>query len=73
MKLYRVESSTTADFSDDESWFAKRMLHFQLYVLEFEVIRETPKGKWLRAHDGEHWVSNTSNKRYAFPTVPEAY
>ena len=44
-----------------------------LALREYPVLRETRGGKWVRDFDGtEHWVSNYSKKRFAYPTKGEA-
>jgi len=40
---------------------------------EYSILRETKGGKWIRDWDNtEHWVSNYSKKRFAYPTKKEA-
>lgn len=34
----------------------------------FEKVRETPKGFWITDGFEEKWVSNSSKKRFAYPT-----
>ncbi len=39
----------------------------------FYAVRETPCGYWIRMMNGrERWVSKTSRKRYAYPSLKEA-
>jgi len=47
----------------------------------FKVLSNTPKGKWIKTGmkfkdrefvDIKRWVSDTSKKRYAYPTEEEA-
>lgn len=74
MILYRVESFITADFSDDDDFLSSlRSRHHSLQLKAFQVVRETPKGKWISVYHKERWVSNTSNKRFAHPTIEGAY
>ena len=50
----------------------------KLKLIEFSLVKETQKGNWIcqgRSYGlkGENtWVSNTSKKRYAYPTKNEA-
>lgn len=54
------------------------MIDNRLEVVEFQVLRETPKGYWINlAYGGymmksEKWVSKISRKRFAYPTKDEA-
>ena len=44
-------------------------------VVNFVSVKETPCGHWIRAtkfFGKKRWVSNTTTKRYAYPTVEEA-
>jgi hypothetical protein len=53
-------------------------------LLEFEIVKETPKGWWIRDKrftgvysyfyigDKPKWVSKTGKKRFAYPTKKEA-
>ena len=45
-----------------------------LAIREYSVLRETRGGKWVRdpSTGVEHWVSNYSKKRLAYPTKEEA-
>lgn len=50
-----------------------------LILLEFDLIKETPKGYWINTDDqysfgsiSKKWVSKTATKRYAYPTKKEA-
>ena len=61
MKLYRVEN----DFSTE--YFSK------LYISEFDVIKETPKGYWCLVWDKRKFILKGSNgKRYAYVTKKDA-
>lgn len=61
--LYRYVDYPGGDYSDHL---------FRLYA--FRVLRETPCGFWIREHytGRERWVSKTSRKRYAYPSIEEA-
>ena len=42
----------------------------------FDIVKKTPKGVWVQIGYpvfGKRWVSNTSTKRYAYPTKEEAW
>ena len=41
-------------------------------VISYRVQKETDKGKWINSYGTDKWVSNTSKKRYAYPTKEEA-
>ena len=73
MNLYRVEAILTASYTDWESpnWLTLRDFHFNLR--QFPVIKETPKGKWINEYGRKRWVGNDTLRRFAHPTVPEAY
>ncbi len=47
-------------------------VRIQLY--EYSVVRETPKGYWIRIpyYFGKKWVSNYTKKRFAYPSTEEA-
>jgi len=51
-------------------------IHIQIRFYEFVSVKETPKGHWIvkRSYYGssKRWISNTSKKRYAYPTKEEA-
>lgn len=47
-------------------------------LIRYRVEKVTPKGRWIRTYGyvfgkGDRWVSNTSVKRYAYPTPDEAW
>lgn len=43
-----------------------------LYCEVFTTLSETPKGYWIDCYGKKKWVSKTSTKRYAYPTLKEA-
>ena len=52
-----------------------------LFINDYELLRETPKGYWIIDTIWEHhesveiykkWVSKTARKRFAYPTKKEA-
>lgn len=70
MELYRYERGNSS-----ESYFDST-----IYVKAYQVLSETPKGYQIRTgyelfKNGRQkttWVSNSSAKRYAYPTKEEA-
>lgn len=66
--LYRYVDSKTAS-AVCEGWHEAC-----IQLRTFKVRQETPKGVWIGGVFGEHrqWVSSTSRKRFAYPTVKEA-
>lgn len=45
-----------------------------IILLEFETIRETPNGYWIKINRfKEKFVLKDSRKRYAYPTKQEAF
>jgi len=54
----------------------------QLHLSKFRIFSHTPKGVWILIEGGKlqnhkwiqnkKWVSNTSRKRFAYPTKKEA-
>lgn len=45
----------------------------ELKLIQFQVVRETPKGYWILAEYGrEKWVSNFGRNRWAQPSKREA-
>ena len=45
----------------------------EIYLVEYKVVKHTPKGVWLTAGMGSGiWVSKTARKRFAYPTREEA-
>ena len=51
-----------------EAWY----IHFE--VKHCKVLRETPKGVWVEEPNGKkHIVYHDALKKYAYPTLEEAY
>lgn len=54
--------------------------HVRLKLSEFPVVSHTPKGVWLSwgfidengQYTKDRWVSNTSRKKFAYPTKEQA-
>jgi len=55
--------------------------HPTLTCLEYSLVRCTPKGYWIKEkqvsnfrlwREKEKWISQTSKRRYAYPTKKEA-
>lgn len=40
---------------------------------KFKVLKVTPCGFWISYAFSKKWVSNSSKKRFAYPTVDEAW
>jgi hypothetical protein len=63
MKLYRYEASKVYDYLPD------------LRLKEYEVIKETPCGAWIRLLDGVYikkFVNLKARKKYACLTIEDA-
>lgn len=48
----------------------------ELILEKHPISAETPKGYWISLYCGNHkdrWVSKTAKKRFAYPTVKEAF
>lgn len=72
-KLYRYESVRYPVRIDDEL-VLYGLSAPKLELREFLITARTPKGVWIGICHGNKrkWVSNTSRKRYAYPTKAEA-
>lgn len=49
----------------------------RIFLWKFNLVKETPKGYWISMGKNDYkskdrWVSKTSKKRYAYPTLEEA-
>ena len=44
----------------------------RIRVVEFKVLKVTPKGVWLKVFDGKRFVLNSAIKRFADPTLERA-
>ena len=60
--LYRIEARWY------EEWYDAVKLRLERY----KVIKATPCGHWINDYGRKRWVSATSRKRFAHPTVEEA-
>lgn len=60
MKLYRIEYRM--NFDDKLS----------LVLLEFDVIRKTPKGGYIVVNSSEKWIPFNATKAYAYLTIKQA-
>lgn len=72
-KLYRYEVVRYSVVIDAEmDMFGTSRAYLKLR--EFSITARTPKGVWIGFNRGDKWkwVSNTSRKRYAYPTKVEA-
>lgn len=67
MILYRYEHYTYRvdfDFLSNEP-----VAKVDINLHEFTVTRETPCGYWIEPYGVRKWISKTSTKRYAYPTL----
>lgn len=39
-----------------------------VYLCEYEVVKQTPKGVWVGFFGDKHFVLNESRKKFAWPT-----
>lgn len=72
-KLYRVEGRSYASFSDE---YTNRLTSREsLELMEYLVVRETPKGFWIQRHPESRlrWLSKTAKRRFASQTVDGAH
>lgn len=63
MKLYRYNRESPNEWGGG----------YELYLKEYEVIKETPKGYWIMADYSKKFVLKGNNgKRYAYDTIEAA-
>jgi hypothetical protein len=80
MKFYRYQENIQAagGFNENGDWYRSGYSDVTLSIVEFILVKETPKGHWIQriyetGFNGEiRWISKTSRKRYAYPTLEEA-
>ena len=64
------------DLTDKKILYRYHNYRDTAFVEKFYVVRETPCGYWIRSVDEwdekERWVSNSTRKRFAYPTEKEA-
>lgn len=80
MKHYRYqEQIQNAGYMDEFDFFHMASYdNVSLKLEEWDVVKETPKGYWIRQNiepfwaSDDMWVSKTSRKRFAYPTKEEA-
>lgn len=41
-------------------------------LIKYDVLKITPQGFWIPKYNKKRWVSNSSRKRFAYPTKKEA-
>lgn len=74
MNWYRFKdvlyASTEIDITGEPVVGAPGTLKVEL--LEYEVIKTTPKGVWLNVYGERRFVRTDARKRFACPTVEEA-
>lgn len=44
----------------------------RVHLREYQVVRETPKGTWIKGPIGEKFVRKKATKHFACPTIEEA-
>lgn len=77
--LYRYDDRREGGsyFDDDGDYLGSTGYETTKVVLSvFDIVKKTPKGVWVQIGYpvfGKRWVSNTSTKRYAYPTKEEAW
>ena len=72
MKLYRYEDVSYGILNDWEEVVGS---YVKVEERNYEVIKETPKGYWIKlfsSFDEKKWVSNNAKNRFAYPTKEEA-
>lgn len=67
---YRVEGRMCSVILDEYDNYGSSP---EVYVRKYEMLKETAKGVWLWAEKGKRFVLREARKRYACPTVEEAY
>jgi len=78
MRFYRYEIGNVTSLGIE--MLGRPLLKVNLKLIEFKLVRETPKGYWIsehyeskyQFHSPLKWVSKTGKKRYAYPTKEEA-
>lgn len=70
MIFYRYDARSYSTGCDDDGYGGST--YHVLDCHEYELVRETPKGYWIKVFMQEHWISKTARKRYAYPTKEEA-
>lgn len=45
----------------------------QFIYFQYPVIKQTPKGVWIRSSGRERFILNTSRKKWAYPTKEGAF
>ena len=60
--LYRYERDKCEEYATNK-----------IRLCTYHIIRETPQGYWILLYNKKKWVSNSSKKRFAYPTKDEAY
>lgn len=55
-------------------WVSSGRYKVEVILNEYHSVKETPKGHWITnpLKIYKTWISNTSKKRYAYPTKEEA-
>jgi hypothetical protein len=77
MKLYRFEDISYGVLNE---WEEVAGSYVRVEEREYEIIKETPKGYWIKYFSSSRefpvndkkWVSNNARNRFAFPSKEEA-
>jgi len=67
-KYYRYHDAR-ASTGSEEFGFSSRV---DLFVSEYYVIKETPKGVWIESYGTKRFVLHDSRKKFAHPTIESA-
>jgi len=70
MKFYKYERQDHY-YTDEYSDYAYYS-YTSIELKTFDLIKETPKGYWIRDLFEKRWVSKTARKRFAYPTKEQA-
>lgn len=74
-EFYRYIDIQLGSLDGDFAWPGR----VEIMLEEFDMVSETPKGWWIMVSDHgaygplKRWVSKTSKKRFAYPTMEQAW
>jgi hypothetical protein len=80
MKFYRYYESAeypagrdfNGEYTFSHSKWKNALPNVNIHLEEFDLIKFTPKGYWIGGNGFKKWVSATSLKKFAYPTLQEA-
>jgi hypothetical protein len=79
MEFYRYVSREYAVLDFEGEYTSPLFPNPKIILQTLNLVKETPKGYWICYGDpnsnlsiSKKWVSKTSKKRYAYPTLEEA-